>query len=146
MTMTYPPNHRLRLAICLAVFACLFIVSTCRADWVKLANEQLAKGEISQRVLNAKLISNLHTGRGIQFNDLFYGRYDPEEAKPQAHSLAVFLIQKHGMATWLKHQGKYRNYGYRDLHQLQRVWLDWVRTWENQANITEFQTVVLRGR
>jgi len=88
------------------------------------------------------LITFLKTNRGIPFDRMFAMKEYPSDILPlyaQGHSLAKFLIAQSGKREFLEFVGDGMvdenwpralrdNYGYRDLGELQTVWVDWVRS------------------
>jgi hypothetical protein len=87
------------------------------------------------------LVDFLRTNRGIPFSTMFAMRDYPSDVMPlysQGYSLARFLIAQGGKRKFLAFIGDglrddnwpravERNYGFRDLGQLQDSWLEWVR-------------------
>lgn len=87
------------------------------------------------------LDQSLRTGRGIAFNRMFAMTEYPQDIMPlyaQGHSLADFLIQIGGRQKYVQFVGDGlenddwsgaigRNYGIKDLGNLQNTWLAWVK-------------------
>ncbi len=88
------------------------------------------------------LITFLKTNRGIPFDRMFAMKEYPSDILPlyaQGHSLARFLIAQSGKREFLEFVGDgmvdenwpralQEHYGYKNLGELQTVWVDWVRS------------------
>ena len=87
------------------------------------------------------LVDFLRTGRGIAFSRMFAMRDYPNDVMPlysQGYSLARYLIAQGGKRKFLAFvadglrddnwpRAVERNYGFKDLGDLQNTWLEWVR-------------------
>jgi hypothetical protein len=97
---------------------------------------------ISERAKHQKMLDQfLRTGRGIAFSRMFAMTEYPADVMPlyaQGYSLAEFLIQTGGRRKYVEFLGDglkshdwpgavARNYGIKDLGQLQNTWLAWVK-------------------
>jgi hypothetical protein len=96
----------------------------------------------SEQMKHQKMLNQfLRTGRGIAFSRMFAMTEYPPDIMPlyaQGYSLAEFLIQTGGRHKYVEFLGDglknkdwpgalSRNYGLKDLGQLQNTWLAWVK-------------------
>ena len=98
------------------------------------------RSEISKQ--ETMLINFLQTNQGIPFSAMFAMKEYPQKVLPlyaQGHSLAKFLIDRHGKKTFLDFladgmadenwpRAVRDHYGYRHLLALQNSWMDWIRS------------------
>lgn len=122
------------------------------AGWDDYANRAIATPESQQQEYQERLIVNLSTGQGIPFNELMASA--DEEATPQAHSLAVYLISIGGRKRFLDCLREARmtrlsnrwtrtfqkHYGFTNLSALQVAWNQWVI-----ANQQQYMTICADG-
>ena len=117
------------------------------ANWADLAERSISEPQQTQMEYHRRIIENLKTRRGIPFNNMLLTDCS-QEATPQCHSLALFLIEKGGRKRFLdcirearlnslenRWQRTFqRHYGFNSLGDLQLAWVAW---------ITKNQTVYL---
>lgn len=123
----------------------LLLCTPVSADWSDVAEQAISASHEQQIGYQRALIANLYTGRGIAFYTLIDGGKTDIDPAPQAHALAVFLIEKGGRRKFMDcirearlsklsdkwHRVFRRHYGM-DLNQMQVAWLSWVR--QNQTS------------